>query len=58
MGTEDSSGGACTVWDVEADADLSRYECLECGWSKRSATSPGSCPECGNDLRNCSMPLE
>ncbi|WP_254840620.1 rubrerythrin-like domain-containing protein [Natronomonas marina] len=57
MGTEDS-GSVCTVWDVAAGDDRLLYECLTCGWSERAATNPGTCPECGDDIRNCSMPLE
>lgn len=58
MGRDDSSDSASKVWDVETDADRSIYECTRCGWSKRAETNPGTCPECGDDLRNCSMPIE
>lgn len=58
MGRDDTTKGACEVWDVGADADESVYECTRCGWSERAETSPGTCPKCGNDLRNTAMPIE
>ncbi|MCY4731770.1 rubrerythrin-like domain-containing protein [Natronomonas gomsonensis] len=35
-----------------------RYECFECGTVVVTAESPGSCPECGGDLRNRGTPIE
>jgi rubrerythrin len=59
MGKEsESSRDACAVWDVGTDTDEAIFECLHCGWSEQSETNPGTCPECGNGLRNCSMPIE
>lgn len=55
MNRDNSNGG---VWDVEADADRAIYECPRCGWSEHAETNPGTCPECGKDLRNTSMPIE
>ena len=58
MSRDNSSDDACEVWDVGADADRAMFECPRCGWSERAATNPGVCPECGQGLRNCSMPIE
>ena len=53
-----SSDDACAVWDIESDTDEAIFECLKCGWSAPAETNPGTCPECGSSLRNCSMPIE
>lgn len=58
MERDESSDDASKVWDVGADAERVTYECTRCGWSERTETSPGTCPECGHQLRNCSMPIE
>lgn len=58
MERETASDGACEVWDVGSDADTAVFECLRCGWFDETDTHPGTCPECGNDLRNCAMPIE
>lgn len=58
MDRDSQSDEACELWDMEADADQSMYECPRCGWSERVETSPGTCPECGHGLRNCAMPIE
>lgn len=58
MARDNSSGEACDVWDVGADAEQSLYECTRCGWTEQASESPGTCPECGHTVRNCAMPIE
>jgi rubrerythrin len=45
--------------DAEYDPNAERpYECFECGNLEVAAEDPGSCPECGGDMRNRRTPLE
>ena len=47
-----------SIRDVEYDpAEEGEYECFECGTVVRGV-SPGTCPNCGGDLRNVRTPLE
>ena len=34
------------------------YECTECGERLQARSYPGTCQECGGELRNISMPSE
>jgi rubrerythrin len=45
--------------DVEQHADAaSPYECLQCGGVTVAEDNPGSCPDCGGEMRNRRTPLE
>jgi len=45
--------------DVEYDSDEKRaYECLKCGTILRADSHPGTCSDCGTDMRNRRTPLE
>ncbi|MFC4543142.1 rubrerythrin-like domain-containing protein [Halosolutus amylolyticus] len=44
--------------DVTYDPeDESTYECFSCG-TVVNASAPGTCPECGADMRNRRTPIE
>ncbi|SFG45834.1 Protein of unknown function [Halopelagius inordinatus] len=49
-----------TSWkDGPADATaLSTYECFDCGTVVEAESNPATCPDCGGELRNRSMPVE
>jgi rubrerythrin len=38
--------------------EKSPYECFECGTIVATVDNPGSCPDCGGDVRNRQTPLE
>lgn len=44
--------------DLHEPADVTRYECLTCGYEVDGESSPGDCPECGASLRNRGTPME
>jgi rubrerythrin len=45
--------------DVEYDPkEESAYECFSCGTIVIAETNPGSCDDCGNEMRNRLMPIE
>ena len=45
--------------DVELiPGEESPYECFECGLIVFKETHPGTCPDCGEEMRNRQTPLE
>jgi rubrerythrin len=45
--------------DVEYDPkEESAYECFSCGTIVIAETNPGSCDDCGSEMRNRLMPIE
>nr|WP_241430870.1 rubrerythrin-like domain-containing protein [Natronolimnohabitans innermongolicus] len=45
--------------DIEYDpADESAYECFNCGTIVQATTNPGTCPNCGSDMRHRQTSIE
>lgn len=45
--------------DVPYETDEEyEYECLHCGAIEVASNYPGTCPECGEPVRNRRMPFE
>lgn len=48
-----------TIRDVEYDpGEETAYECFSCGTIVTAVDNPGSCPNCGDQLRNRQTPIE
>ncbi|MDQ2052003.1 rubrerythrin-like domain-containing protein [Natronolimnohabitans sp. A-GB9] len=48
-----------TIRDIEYDpADESTYECFSCGTIMTATTNPGTCPNCGSDVRHRQTSIE
>lgn len=45
--------------DVKSELDAeSPYECFNCGTVVLSEVNPGTCEDCGSEMRNRLIPLE
>ena len=45
--------------DIQMDPEEAHpYECFECGNIIVAKSNPGSCSDCGGEMRNRSMPIE
>ena len=45
--------------DIKQDPNEEKpYECFECGTIIVAESGPGSCPDCGGEMRNRKMPIE
>ena len=42
----------------DEEGTTNTYECTECGERLEAQSYPGTCPECGGELRNISKPSE
>ncbi|WP_154018059.1 rubrerythrin-like domain-containing protein [Halorubrum sp. AJ67] len=42
----------------QAPDEESPYECFECGNIILAEDNPGSCPDCGGEMRNRHTPIE
>lgn len=46
------------VREESYEADGGTYECNGCRHRERADSYPGTCPECGGEMRNIAVPRE